>query len=57
MAFGWGTNNPDLRNLATSTLATRYEQADISTRYYTGELHGGAFALPTYIAEYVETAR
>lgn len=57
MAFGWGTDNPDLRKLAADTLAARYKQADISTRYYNGDLHVGAFALPTYIAELVEAAR
>jgi spermidine synthase len=57
MAFGWGTDNPDLRKLSAETLAARYKQSDISTRYYNAQLHGGAFALPTYIAEYVDAAR
>lgn len=57
MALGWGTDNPELRKLSADTLAERYKQADISTRYYNGDLHAGAFALPTYIAEYVEAAR
>ena len=57
MAFGWGSDNPDLRQLPTETLAARHKQADISTCYYNGDLHVGAFALPTYIAEHVEAAR
>tara|TARA_R110002110_G_scaffold376568_1_gene586472 strand:+ start:47679 stop:48557 length:879 start_codon:yes stop_codon:yes gene_type:complete len=57
MAFGWGTDNPDLRQLTAETLAGRYKQADIQTRYYNSDLHVGAFALPTYIAEYLEAAR
>lgn len=57
MAFGWGTDIPDLRQLTPATLAARYKQADIQTRYYNSDLHVGAFALPTYIAEYVEAAR
>jgi spermidine synthase len=57
MSFGWGTDKPDLRKLPTDTLAARYKQADIETRYYNSSLHVGAFALPTYIAEYVEAAR
>lgn len=57
MALGWGTDNPELRKLSADALAERYKQADISTRYYNGDLHAGAFALPTYIAEYVEAAR
>ena len=57
MAFGWGTDNPDLRKLPTDMLVARYKQADIQTRYYNSDLHVGAFALPTYIAEHVEAAR
>ena len=57
MAFGWGTDNPDLRQLPAETLAQRYGKVDIQTRYYNPGLHVGAFALPTYIAEYVEAAR
>ena len=57
MALGWGTDNTDLRQLTAETLARRYKQSDISTRYYNGDLHAGAFALPTYIAAYVEAAR
>ncbi len=57
MAFGWGTDNPDLRKPPAGALAERYKQADIQTQYYNADLHVGAFALPTYIAEHVETAR
>ncbi|MDA0785104.1 MAG: polyamine aminopropyltransferase [Proteobacteria bacterium] len=57
MALGWGTDNTDLRALPNATLAARYKQADITTRYYNANLHVGAFALPTYIADYVEAAR
>lgn len=57
MAFGWGSDNPALRKPPASTLAERYKQADIQTRYYNADLHVGAFALPTYIAEHVEAAR
>ena len=57
MAFGWGTDKPELRKLPAAALAERYKQADITTRYYNPELHGGAFALPTYVADCVEAAR
>ncbi len=57
MAFGWATDNTELRNLPAETLAVRAKQADIPTRYYNPDLHVGSFALPTYIAEYVEAAR
>ncbi|MEP4379558.1 MAG: polyamine aminopropyltransferase [Alphaproteobacteria bacterium] len=57
MAFGWGSDNSGLRKFSAGVLAARAEQADINTRYYNADLHVGAFALPTYIAEYVEAAR
>jgi spermidine synthase len=38
-------------------LTQQFREADITTRYYNAVLHGGAFALPTYIADLVEAAR
>jgi spermidine synthase len=57
MALGWGTDDTSLRNLSPEQLAKRFREADITTRYYNAVLHGGAFALPTYIADLVEAAR
>lgn len=57
MALGWGTDNTALRDLSPGQLAKRFHEADITTRYYNADLHGGAFALPTYIADLVEAAR
>ncbi|MBO6783936.1 MAG: polyamine aminopropyltransferase [Alphaproteobacteria bacterium] len=57
MAFGWGTDNTTLRSVPADTLAVRYDQADITTRYYNPSLHGGAFAHPTYVAELLEAGR
>ena len=57
MALGWGTDNTALRDLSPGQLAKRFHEADITTRYYNADLHGGAFALPTYIANLVEAAR
>ena len=53
MAFGWGTDNVELRRTAVETLSARFEAAGIETRYYTPEVHLGAFALPGYIAEMI----
>jgi spermidine synthase len=49
MAFGWATDNVELRRLPAEVLAARHDAAKLSTRYYTPELHVGSFALPAYI--------
>jgi len=50
MAFGWGTDAAALRRTPVEVLAARFKAAAIATRYYTPEVHRGAFALPGYIA-------
>ena len=50
MAFGWGTDG-EARRTPVETLRARYEAAGIRTRYYTPEVHAGAFALPGYVRE------
>ena len=49
MAFGWATDNAELRGLSRDELARRQGAADISTRYYTPGIHLAAFALPPYV--------
>ena len=49
MAFGWATDNADLRGLDRDELARRLGAANISARYYTPEIHLAAFALPPYV--------
>jgi len=51
MAFAWGSDNSSLRKLSVSVLQERFSQSGITTRYYTPELHRGAFALPQYIQD------
>lgn len=46
MAFGWATDNTDLRQLYAADIAPRYKAAGIETRYYTPAVHAAAFALP-----------
>ena len=46
MAFGWATDNANLRHQDAAAIAGRFEIAGISTRYYTPEVHKAAFALP-----------
>ncbi len=51
MAFGWATDDNNLRRIPLETLADRFTGAGIETRYYTPAVHKGAFALPGYVAE------
>lgn len=51
MAFGWGSDDPALRRTPLDTLRQRFAAARIETRYYTPEIHLGAFALPGYMTE------
>ena len=49
MLFGWATQQPAHRLLSLSNLTDRFVASGITTRYYTPELHVGAFALPAYV--------
>ena len=53
MAFGWGSDNPDLRQVPLKTLRQRFRSANIATRYYNPSIHKGSFALPQYLANEV----
>ena len=53
MAMGWASDNADLRKVSLETLQGRYEAAGLDTKYYTPELHKGAFALPAYVKKLV----
>lgn len=57
MGFGWGTDNPELRQSGREVLAERFEAANMATRYYNPDLHLGAFAHPTYVAERIEAGK
>jgi len=56
MAFGWGTDNPGLREVRLATLDQRYRAANIETRYYNPSIHQGSFALPQYLAKEIGKA-
>ncbi|MEK9595753.1 MAG: polyamine aminopropyltransferase [Rhodospirillaceae bacterium] len=49
MAFGWGSDNPALRQQDVATIAGRFSATGIACRYYTPEVHVAAFALPADI--------
>ena len=57
MAFGWGTDDPGLRQVPVDTLARRLDASGIVPRYYTPEVHLASFALPRFILDIVERAR
>jgi len=52
MAFGWGTDGTS-RQADLTALQGRYEASGITTRYYTPEVHLGAFALPGYVQKLI----
>ena len=57
LAMGFASDDKRLRRAAAGLLAARYRRAGrFSTRYWTPELHVGAFALPRFIAELVPPA-
>ena len=51
MTLGWGTDDAALKNVDLSILKARFEDADISMKYYTPEVHQAAFALPQFIKD------
>lgn len=54
MLFGWGTDNPALRDTPLDTLKQRYAEAGLATRYYNPHIHRGSFALPQYILDAID---
>lgn len=51
MAFGWASDNAQLRQVSISELTHRYQASRIETRYVTPELHAASFALPKTIQD------
>ena len=56
MTLAWGSKDSTLRRQNAETLAQRYSDTGIQTRYYTPELHAAAFALPRYVLEAIGKA-
>jgi len=49
--MGFASDDPRMRQTSVRTIAERYRKAgQFATRYWTPELHVGAFALPRFIA-------
>ena len=51
MAFGWASDNQELRETSLGELQRRYHHAGIKTRYYSPAIHQAAFALPQYMLD------
>ncbi len=51
MTFAWATDNPALRQQSATELNSRFAAANMSTRYYTPDIHQASFALPRYILD------
>ncbi len=51
MTFAWASDDPALRQQDADRIRQRWNGAGVETRYYTPELHVGAFALPRYILD------
>lgn len=51
MTFAWATNDLSLKQQSVDVIRSRYDAAAIETRFYTPELHIGAFALPKYVQQ------
>jgi spermidine synthase len=58
MTLGWAAKDASLAVTPVETIRTRARQAGIlgTTRYWTPEIHIGAFNLPPYIARHLPTA-
>jgi len=55
MTLGWAAKDPELVGASVAEIRARAEAAGIlgTTRYWTPEIHVGAFHLPPYIAEHL----
>ena len=51
MLMSFGTDDATLRRQSVATISARFQAADLNTRYYTPEVHVGAFALPRYVLQ------
>ena len=51
MAFGWASDGADLRRQSVDEIRERFQTAGLETRFYTPEIHVGAFNLPPFVAD------
>jgi spermidine synthase len=53
MALGWASEDAALARVPLAVLEERFAETAIATRYYTPEVHLGAFALPRYVRDLI----
>ena len=53
MLMSFGTDDATLRRQSVDAITARFNAARLATRYYTPEVHVGAFALPRYVLQAV----
>lgn len=51
MTFAWASNDASARQHSLEVIRERFEKSEISTRWYTPEMHIGSFALPQYVVD------
>ena len=51
MALGWATDDKALRQTKVEVLRERFGKLNIATKYYTPDVHAGAFHPPRFIAD------
>jgi spermidine synthase len=56
MALGWACDDAALRSIGVEILQARFAKAGLEMKYYTPELHKGAFAIPAYVKRLVDAA-
>lgn len=56
MTLGWATDRLEHRMTDLDTLEQRFAQAGFKTKFYTPDIHRGAFALPRYVLELMDDA-
>jgi spermidine synthase len=53
MTLGWASNDPKLHQAKLATISKRAKTARLKTKYYTPEIHVGAFALPQFVRDHI----
>jgi spermidine synthase len=54
MTFAWASQNDTLNESNLGLLTQRFNEAKLSTRYYTPKLHQACFALPAYLDKLID---
>ena len=54
MTLGWASNDTKLHQTRLATIAKRAKAAKLKTKYYSPEVHVGAFALPQFVHSHIK---